>query len=175
MIDEILFRCCGRVLCMDEVLFEVSYIGSPRGFLHTVMFFGGMSILLVSNYRKRHMTNTKKEYILYKIKIIGTIFFSILYLVMIFGLILTYCQIILVYKMGGYCEVEGVVENYTKYLRTETFTVDTVEFETGEAEATWGYVWQNGESVITGNGQHLRIRYIPTANTIVYIEEIAEE
>lgn len=61
MIDEILFRCCGRVLCMDEVLFEVSYIGSPRGFLYTVMFFGGMSILLVSNYRKRHMTNTKKR------------------------------------------------------------------------------------------------------------------
>ena len=161
---------------MNRVLFEVSYIGSPRAFLQIVIIVGMWTIALIYSFKKKHKTDTKFEHILYKCESIVTAFMIIIFSLLIFGLIITYGDVIIGYKLGEYHEVEGVVENYEKRTRIETFTVNNVEFESGSARLSWGYIWQNGdESVITGDGQHLKIRYIPVTNVIVYIEEIADE
>lgn len=161
---------------MNRVLFEVSYIGSPRGFLQIVILVGVWTVGLIHCVKKKQKTDTRFEYILYKIDYASTVFMIIIFSLLIFGLIITYGDVIIGYKLEEYYEVEGVVENYEKDGRIETFTVNSVEFESGSARISWGYIWQSdGESVITGNGQHLKIRYIPVTNVIVYIEEIADE
>lgn len=70
--------------------------------------------------------------------------------------------------------MEGIVEDYEEGIKgDESFTINGVEFEVRRHAAAWGYtLFFTKDSVITGNGQHLRIRYIPTSNSIVYIEEI---
>lgn len=160
---------------MNKVLFEVSYIGSPSGFFYIMLFISLWTIGLIYEVKKKHSTNDKKEYLFYKIDYFGTVFFAIVYFVIMFGLIITYGDVVIGYKLGKYCEVEGVVENYTKAKYVETFTVDNVEFKTSGVEMAWGYVWPlNKHSVIIGNGQHLKIRYIPNTKSIVYIEEIID-
>lgn len=160
---------------MNRVLFEVSYIGSPRGFLMVAILVCVGAIVLIGSAKRKYSTNTKIEYFIYKVHYIGTVFLIIIFLLLMIGLIIAYGDVILSYKLGKYREVEGVVENYEKHIKTETFTVNNVKFETGSAVLSWGYIWQNGESVINGNGQYLRIRYIPGTNSIVYIEEIVDK
>lgn len=87
-----------------------------------------------------------------------------------------YIIIVPEYKQGHYYEVEGIVENYIEEIKNEKFTVNNVEFHYG-VNPSWGYSLTLRKSVITGNGQYLRIRYIRIRdyNEIVYIEEIAED
>ena len=89
------------------------------------------------------------------------------------GEIWAYKEIILGYKKGEYREVEGIVEDYRE-SKVDRFTVNGVEFEIPLYSLTWGYTYWHDENVITGDGQHLRIRYMPP-NFIVYIEEIVDE
>lgn len=161
---------------MNRVLFEVSYIGSPRAFLQVVIFVVMGLVVLIGSAKQKRSINTKIPYFLYKIEHVLDGFLVICFSLVVFGLIIAYGNVIIGYKLGEYHEVEGVVENYEKHTKTETFTVDNVEFKSGSAILSWGYIWQSdGESVITGDGQHLKIRYIPVTNVIVYIEEIADE
>ena len=100
--------------------------------------------------------------------------------VTVIGLIISikgYAGTVIQYKHGDYIEVEGVVEEYhftsAGRFPVETFTLDGVDFKC--PDGVWGYrpSRENG-GVVRGNGQHLRIRYIPDKNgkVIVYIEQL---
>lgn len=104
------------------------------------------------------------------------VFLSIVWLVEIILMIMNYNKTILGYKKGKYFEVEGIVENYEEHSHGYTFRVNGKKFKVSESNfADWGYsYWALDEDVITGDRQHLRIRYIPP-DSIVYIEEIVDE
>lgn len=161
---------------MNKVLFETSYIGSVDGFLSIVIFGFSLIIAWLCMKKKRFCINNKWGYLRYWIHNIITYLWGTMIVLMIWNYIVGYIDIILAYKHGEYCEVEGVVMDFEAFRMHESFTVNGVRFEDG-SELTWGYTRSFGDSVITGNGQHLRIRFIPleSRNIMVYIEEIAEE
>ncbi len=172
---------------MNKILYEASYIGNARGFANNVMvvsmlifFFIMLSYAAKKNKKKKNenSTNTGKEYFIYMAHYVWYSFFAVIFgiaaLTTVMGLLLGYHQVILGYKRGEYRKVEGIVEDYMDQKDGCTFTVDGIEFEINTASLTWGYLYWHGKNVITGDGQHLKIRYIPRSNSIVYIEEIVE-
>ena len=105
---------------------------------------------------------------------------NIFTLVIVIALIISvkgYAGTVIQYKRGDFIEIEGAVEEYhfTSKGRfpVETFTLDGVAFKC--PDGVWGYrpSRENG-GVVRGNGQHLRIRYIPNKDekVIVYIEQL---
>ena len=96
--------------------------------------------------------------------------------------ILLYTACRRLWKSGEVSEVTGYVENYHPMPASghdmESFEINGVSFsysnfvlQTGyHCAASWG-------GVITHNGQHLKIQYIPVENEnlIVYIAEVAEQ
>ena len=90
-------------------------------------------------------------------------------------------NIITAYRNGQYETAEGYVENFTPQPihghATEHFEIDGVQFVYSEHESLQGYnaTYYKG-GVVRGDGQQLRIRYIPyepwDRNVIVQIEEI---
>lgn len=173
---------------MNQVLFEVSYIGCPKAFYeHVTSVLSSVIILAASVYwlkeeksvKEKLSRSTIKEYF---VNLYGRGFLTLFTIVWaifcpldIITTITGYYEDILGYKRGEYREVEGFVENYTEHKNGPTFTVDGVEFEASSAVSTWGYTyWKADQNVITGDGQHLRIRYT-APHVILYIEEIAEE
>ena len=91
------------------------------------------------------------------------------------NLVSKYGEIVLGYKRGEYREVEGIVEDYTDYKNNDTFTVNGVNFQISSVFYTWEYTYWKGKNVITGDGQHLKIRYIPSSygsNSIAFYLEI---
>lgn len=107
------------------------------------------------------------------------IIFRVVYII---SLIKGYIDIVVQYKNSHYIEIEGGVEDYSSNLENrrgtvESLTLDGVKFECSDGPA-WIYcpTRENG-GVIRGNGQHLKIRYIPDTdgNAIVYIEQLLPE
>ena len=93
-----------------------------------------------------------------------------------------YQNIVAAYEEGQYMTVEGYVEDFIPMPAqghgTETFQINGIPFSYSDNSALQGY--NNTKvfgGVISGNGQHLKIRYIYyepwDCNVIVYIEEIA--
>ncbi len=173
---------------MNRVLYEASYIGSSKAFFNSaivvIMLISFLIGLIYSAKKARRKKNengakTGKEYFVYMVHYVGYSVFAVIFgitaLTTVTGLLLGYHQVILGYKRGEYREAEGIVEDYMDQKDGYTFTVEGIEFEIFEPRLSWGYNYWHGKDVITGNGQHLRIRYIPGSNSIVYIEEIAEE
>lgn len=87
------------------------------------------------------------------------------------------------YYSGEYQTVEGYVENFhpmpSDGKSKETFDINGVEFAYSDYNIHPGYnKSQYHGGVITGNGQHLKIRYVyfneTYGNIILYIEEIPE-
>ena len=169
-----------------SILYEASYIGSSKVFLNNVMVVGEMAFaFLLCFFRakkakmliEKNVSNVRKDYFTHKIHYIVfsifAVFFGIVLLILVLGMILGYNNVILRYKRGEYREVEGIVEDY-RDSKVDRFTVNGVEFEISEYNATWGYSYWHNENVVEGDGQHLKIRYLPP-NRIVYIEEIADE
>lgn len=176
---------------MNKILYEASYIGNSKSFYSSVVSviesIGILIVIIVIIYtlkkerdvEEEYRGNKDKEYFLYVFKYIFLSIFALIWglgtLLELGGSILGYDEVILGYKRGKYREVEGFVEDYTD-AKTHTFTVGGVEFTVSAYISTWGYTyWKSDQNVITGDGQHLRIRYIPRSsgsNTIVYIEEI---
>lgn len=176
---------------MNQVLYEASYIGNPKSFFGNIM--DGMTsitiliVIIVTIYalkkerrvEEEYSGNKSKGYSLYVLKFfflsLGAFIWGVYSLFAVGGTIWLYNKDILGYKRGEYREVEGFVEDYTD-AKTHTFTVNGVEFKVSAYIKTWGYTyWKSDQNVITGDGQHLKIRYIPYSsgsNTIVYIEEI---
>ncbi|GEM_PF-153733 len=88
------------------------------------------------------------------------------------------------YKSGSYETTEGYVENFdpmpVQGHKYESFTVGGIDFYYSDYEIIQGYHNSKAKGgVITGNGQHLKIGYVPYTdsnsrdqNIIIYIEEI---
>ena len=95
-----------------------------------------------------------------------------------------YQDIVAAYEDGRYQTVEGYVEDFIPMPPEghahESFQINGVCFDYSENTALQGYnkTKENG-GVISGNGQHLKIRYIYykpwDTNVIVYIEELSPE
>lgn len=173
---------------MNKILYEASYIGSSKGFANNVIVVSALvfsfivSIFAAKKARTKkneNSSNTRKEYFTYTVHYYWYSFFAVIFgieaLITVMGLLLGYHQVVLGYKRGEYREVKGIVEEYTDEKDGYTFTVDGIEFEVNNSSLTWGYLYWHGKNVITGDGQRLKIRYMPVTNSIVYIEEIAEK
>jgi len=91
-----------------------------------------------------------------------------------------YQNIVVAYEDEQYKTVEGYVEDFVPMPAEghahETFQINGIEFDYSDNTALQGY--NNTRvfgGVVTGNGQHLKVRYIYyepwDCNVIVYIEE----
>lgn len=162
---------------VHRVLFEVNYIGSIHGF---AMIVFSLFICLFLYFRAKTLEKAgRTEFDRKMLRIFAgmALFFLI---VITIGMIKGYADIILRYKSGHYVEIEGIVEDYF-FNRgkgpVETFTVDGIKFVCSDG-AEWGYrPTRDRGGVIAGNGQYVRIRYIPgkQKNTIVYIAQLLPE
>ena len=94
-----------------------------------------------------------------------------------------YTKTVGAYYSGEYQTVEGYVENFhpmpSDGKSKETFDINGVEFAYSDYNIHPGYnKSQYHGGVITGNGQHLKIKYVffneTYGNIILYIEEIPE-
>lgn len=159
---------------MSRILFEVNYIGNLDVWVSFISGFGFLFYLFFK-YRKDNALEKEK-----KILITSSII-TIMGICTII-MIMKYVTTVVAYKSGHYVEIEGVVQEYSSNLGgargpVESFTLDGVGFVCSD-DMTWGYrpSRKNG-GVIAGNGQHLRIRYIPNTqrNKIVYIEQMMPE
>lgn len=164
---------------MNRILYEASYIGNSKIFFQnvgviTVLFLGWICFPYIVERRQRKCEKKNDfEYILKNVlNFCFRIVFGISCVIMTIGMILAYNSAILGYKSGKYYEVEGKVENYTELKDGIKFTIDKIEFKVNKPEIDWGYNYWGNQCVITGDGQHLKIRYIPRSKSIVYIEEI---
>lgn len=164
-----------ETMVMNKVLFEVNWFGNIYSFLWiistVVLLILGLCILV----RERHKYNGKLAGVMLA-------FWIFIVLTTTVHLIIQYNCVVIQYKKGNYMEVEGTVENFSRRPKSghqrESFTLNGVVFAY-DPSATWGYCQprENG-GVIAGNGQHLRIRYIPYYNgdnVIVYIERTRGE
>lgn len=138
---------------MNEVLFEVSYIGSPNGFFAIIMTLILWTIAWLYLIKRKFTAETKFGF---ETDRVASIFWGIILLWMLENFIMGYLEIVPKYKSGNYREVEGIVENYEEGIKgDESFTINGVEFEVGRHAAAWGYTLIfTKDSVITGNGQH---------------------
>ncbi len=175
---------------MNKILYEASYIGNPKSFLNYIVSVIESIVILIfviymikqeKSVKEEYSGNKGKDYLLYKFKYNFLIVCAFIWGVISWfesgAAIMGYREVVLGYKRGEYREVEGIVEDYTD-SKMHTFTVNGVEFMVSEFVSTWGYTYRRNENVITGDGQHLKIRYIPGSsgsNSIVYIEEIVDE
>ena len=151
---------------MNKILYESSWLFLEPTFWISVVIF----VILTKRCFKKERT-TKP-----------TIFTRILwvfFLIILVGQMNLYCRIVIPYKTGSYQTVEGYVENFDPRPLTvhkdESFDINNTHFF--YSSLTPGYCRPSSMGgVITENGQHLRIRYIPYGhgygNVITYIEEI---
>lgn len=164
---------------MNRVLFEVSHIGSLYGCFNIILAFC-IDFFLYFRFREIARTDKRKQ----GRKLAGVITKVVIVFMVVYVIIFLkgYIDIVVQYRNGHYIEIEGVIEDYSSNLgnrrgKVESFTLDGVRFECSDGP-TWGYCpnRMNG-GVIRGNGQHLRIRYIPRGreNVIVYIEQLLPE
>ncbi len=163
---------------MNQILFEVNWIGSLRGFCSETVLCILFSVGLICQIRARNKLDRskKKGQFRYVIQTTSIISWGIITLLLIVAAREGYFDIIVAYKLGSYCEVEGIVEDFRINDKSYDlyFTINDVAFSPGQT-ASWGYtLFMTNKSVIQGNGQYLKIRYIPygTDNTIVYIEQL---
>lgn len=164
---------------MGRILYEASYIGNPKIFFQnvgvvTALILGWIGFPYIEERRQRK--SAKKNDFEYRLRHVLNICFriagGIICMIMIIGMILSYDSIILEYKRGKYYEVEGKVENYTELKDGIKFTINEIEFKINKPEINWGYNYWGNQCAITGDGQHLKIRYITRSKDIVYIEEM---
>lgn len=158
---------------MNKVLFEVNWFGNLYGTGSILMGLCIGVIFLwgtIFNWKR-----VKKEDAIKPIKALSkimVIFAAVIMILVIVGISVDYVNIVVSYRNGNFIEIEGVVEDYAISHKQETFILDGVEFSYGKGNL-WGYCQHREDGgVIVGNGQHLKIRYIPYkgANVIVYIE-----
>lgn len=158
---------------MSRVLFELSYIGDIRGNISKVSVF---IVLFFVYFNARKMAKTDKREDNRELARVVTKIIIVIMLVYTVFVIKKYIDVVIAYKGGNYIEVEGPVEGYHYSQGTEYFVLDGVRFECSN-EFSWGYHPHGNNGCVAGNGQHLRIRYIPDrqGNTIVYIEQMMPE
>lgn len=159
---------------MNRILYEVNFAGNIQRWL---VLLSGVIILIIGVAVQRKNDKIKEEE-----RILTTIVMIAFIAINAIGVVVGCVGTLIPYKKGHYVEIEGVIQDYHSNLGStrgtiESFTLDGVKFECSDGNI-WGYApnRKNG-GVICGNGQHLRIRYIPktSENTIVYIEQMMPE
>lgn len=150
---------------MNRVLFEVSCIGNPYGLLTFIAILCGMLFMIGISIKRGYIRQA--------------VFVSVILIIYIATRCKSYYNVVVQYKNGHYIEIEGEVWSYSLSGKktTESFTVGGVVFRYSNG-GSWGYcLLRRSGGVIAGNGQHLRIRYVPDGkeNAIVYIEQIIED
>lgn len=167
-----------ETMVMNKVLFEVNWFGNLYGTGSILMGLCIGVIFLwgtIVNWKK-----VKKEEAIKPVEVVSKIlliFAVVTMVIVVVGIFVDYVNIVVSYRNGNCIEVEGVVEDYAISHKQETFILDGVEFSYGKGNL-WGYCQHREDGgVIAGNGQHLRIKYIPYkgANVIVYIERTRGE
>lgn len=165
---------------MNEILFEVNWIGNKTGCLSFGAFwFLGISlwIMAIIKREKTHYEKTINGHITQAVDTFSAIWVGIYVLFITLNFKSKYVDTVVAYKLGQYCEVEGVVEDYVSNhgRGDDRCSIDGVEFSYSLG-FSWGYCQTERWGVIKGNGQHLRVRYIPQSvgNVIVYIEQLDE-
>ena len=165
---------------MDNVLYEVSY-RLDRG---TVIPFVMVLVILFLFVGEVRTIRCEKTIRGHKVNLFIYSFGLVLSL-LVCGIVITsqidmYENIVAAYEEGRYVTVEGYVEDFTPMPAEghahETFQINGILFDYSDNTALQGY--NNTKvygGVISGNGQHLKVRYIYyepwDCNVIVYIEE----
>lgn len=166
----------------DTLLFKASMAGQFWSLGVSVVF------ILVLLFRKR-IIKILSLYLdfeqlgkIFSVKKCGPITLKVMMAFLVLMLILDtlavvdeYQAIYRVYKDGAYLTTEGKVEDFTTTKSSESFTVEGVDFAYEARVNSVGYhkvLAQRG--VISGNGQKVRIGYVPYEgeNKIVLIEAI---
>ena len=159
---------------MNRILYEVSFMGNIQSWLGIIW-----SIVILIVWLAIQTKNGKIEK---NGRIAITLIMIAVMAIYTIAVVVGYVGKLIPYKNGRYIEIKGVVEGYSSNFGStrgsiESFTLNGVKFECSDG-AIWGYCpnRKNG-GVIAGNGQHLRIRYIPDTqgNKIVYIEQMMPE
>ena len=117
------------------------------------------------------------------ISIFGVTFLSVIIIIVGCGHFNMVKNTVWAYNEGCYELVEGYVENFDPMPYEghdfESFEIDGVKFFYSDYNVTVGYnKTKSHGGVISGNGQHLRIKYIyldeSYGNVIMYIEQLQE-
>lgn len=159
---------------MHRILFETGYLGSVYGVFHIFLCLG-IFLFLYFRMKKIAKTDEREE-----VRVIAGAMSKVIIVSMVaymIFLIKSYIDVVIPYKTGNYIQIEGAVRRYsTKKGGTEYFSVNGVDFECSSG-MLWGYFKYGGTNFLSGDGQYLRIRYIPGkhGNTIVYIEQLLPE
>lgn len=168
---------------MNTVLYEITY-RLDREILIPPVIFLVVLFLIIREAGKIRQEKTARGHIVnlavFSFGILISLTASIL---VITSQIDMYKNIIVPYEKGEYSTVAGYVEDFipmpAEGHRHETFQINGIEFDYSDNTALQGY--NNTRvygGVISGNGQHLKIRYIYyepwDCNVIVYIEELSQ-
>lgn len=158
---------------MHRVVYEVSDKDIFRVVFNIILLIG---IFFFLYWRIKSLWIKEKSRVNIKIVLVFLIVDGIIFAISMISMIVGYRDIIVAYQNGDYIEIEGMVEDYDDGRDSyETFTLDGVKFECSDGD--YGYSKYGRESLVSGYGRYLRIRYIPgkRRNTIVYIEQLLPE
>ena len=158
---------------MHRVLFEIGYFGSVYGVFHIFCCLCMLLFLCFCTTKIAKMDEREESRVIAGAMTKVIIAFMMVYMLF---LIKGYTAVVIPYKTGNYIQIEGIVKKYSNIKGTEHFFINGVEFECSSGRP-WGYFQHGGTSFLSGDGQYLRIRYIPgkRGNTIVYIEQLLPE
>ena len=170
----------------SHVLFEASFFDS--GILLLLCWAGVFTFAIFQAVKTEKRRYGKKD--ARAGAIIGA---AIALLCVLFLILLTashYRGTLMAYRRGEYLVAEGYVENFCSVEQTgffgkdssltiqESFTINGVAFHYGPRDLTHMFGYRSAwpyKGIITGDGQHLRIGYIPNTKVIVYIEELPRD
>lgn len=171
-------------ILLELVLYEISMF---KGVSICIVLF--VFLLMIFNwkrfvtwyYLKYHVKIEIEKYITINQPNMIKAFFCLLLLIAVFKVSGDIWNYYIPYHMGEYMVSEGFVEDYSctigrPYTYTETYMVGSAKFEYCNYNSTMTYhmTSKNRSGVIYGEGQYVKIGYIPKAgkNWIVYIAEI---
>lgn len=167
---------------MTNVLYEVTY-RLDRGMLIPFIVAAGFLFFFVREIKAIRCEKTAKGHrVNLCIFFIGLALGFVVCVIEIVSQIDMYQNIVAAYHNGQYATVEGYVEDFVPMPAEghahETFQINGVAFDYSDNTALQGYNKPKVHGgVISGDGQHLKIRYIYYAhwdcNVIVYIEELS--
>ena len=163
----------------SRVLYEISFAFKPDQLVWVL--FPAVWLFVVSQMRKKSEGALKKFLtVLFRFGCFITLAFAA---IGIPNQIMEYNSTVGAYRRGEYQTVEGYVEDFHLMPATghdeESFTIRGVRFFYSDWVLSFGY--HNARSlgsVITGDGQHLRIGYTEygsLGNVIVSIEELSDD
>ena len=165
---------------MGNILYEASYRLDKGTVIPFVMALG-ILFLFIREVRTIRSEKTIKGH---KLNLF-ICSFGLVVTLLVCGIVITsqmdmYQNIVVAYEEGRYASVEGYVEDFipmpAEGHAQEAFQINGIEFEYSDYTVLQGYnKTKVYGGVISGNGQHLKVRYIYyepwDCNVIVYIEE----